>query len=258
MKRLSTPLFAFVMLGLVSGCDKSEPPTASSALLTGTLKGRIVHYGSGDKADLPIPPGITTVTVEGRSISTTTDTLGRWTLNNLPTGTYNFEFSRPGFVSRREFGFQFVGGGTAYMPDYIALWKQTPVTVSNLRAVVVDTNERGQAERSLYVAGTLNAPSTFEHPNALLVIGQHDSLGINNRIGPLWFQQVSTFSESGGTPGVFESWIPISRLQGFTSGGTTRVLGYGHEIQSNYYNPELATTIYPNYTTPDTASFVMP
>jgi hypothetical protein len=256
MKPLCSPLLALLIVAFVSACSTTESPTASSAL-TGTLKGRVL-FGSDDRADLPLPPTTATVSVEGTTFSTTTDSSGRWTINNLPAGTYNLSFTAPGFAMRREIGFQFVGGGTAYVPPYISLWKQTTVTVSDLRAVIVDTSAGGLPQPSLHVAGTLNYPATNDGRNGILVIGQHDSLSINNHDGPVYTRYISPSSEGGSQSGAFETWIPLSELEGFVSGSTTRVLGYGWAPQSSYFDPELGLSYNPNFSTPATASFVMP
>ena len=158
MKPIHAPLFALLLLSLASGCTTESPVSSvSSTPLTGTLKGR-VQFGSMDRADYPMAPGAATVSVEGTGISTTTDSLGRWQIDSLPAGTYDLSFTRSGFATRREVGFQFVGGGVAYLPFTFHLWKMTTVTLTDLTATIVDTSRGDRPGPYLYLTGRLNAP----------------------------------------------------------------------------------------------------
>jgi hypothetical protein len=258
MKQILAPLFALMIFSLVPGCTTKESPTSSSTL-TGTLKGQVLFF-SGDRADIPMPAGTATVSLEGTTLSTTTDSQGRWQFDDLPAGIYNIAFARSGFATRREIGFQFVGGGIAYLPASIPLWKQTPVTVSNLTAVLVDTTNRGEPVSMLRVSGRLNYPSTFERPSGVLIIGQNGSMTINNPDGALAVEFGRFDSEviGGSSDGSFDKWIPLTSLSSFAPGSTVRILGYGWMSESAYYDPEIGKLVTTNFTAPDSTSFVMP
>jgi hypothetical protein len=55
-----------------------------------------------------------TISIEGTSISTTTDINGKWELSNLSLGTYTFILAKKNYGTLKIIGRQFVGGGQTY------------------------------------------------------------------------------------------------------------------------------------------------
>jgi hypothetical protein len=250
MKRLLTsPLFLLLLVCALTGCSSDSPTTSAAA--TGALEGWILPFNP-EWTDAPRAGSM--VAVEGTNFSATTDSLGHWRIGNLPAGTYDLSFSRSGYAPHRVIGFQFVGGGTAYLPAHIPLWEQTTATISELRAVVVDTFRNGASVRSVHVTGRLTLSPNDEMSQGLLAIGGRNTVSVNT------IQQLTAprIARHNLTNDLFEEWIPLSTLGTFPSGTQMHVLGYGYQSASDYYDPRTNRTFSPNVTTPDTASFVMP
>jgi hypothetical protein len=86
---------------MVVACTNTTPPpttTAGDSL-----------YGDAflqDTAGFPAPSnaGIT-VTADGTTLSTQTNSVGHWVIHNVPAATYNLTLSSPGYVSSRLVGY---------------------------------------------------------------------------------------------------------------------------------------------------------
>jgi hypothetical protein len=61
------------------------------------------------------------VTLRGTTFSVLTDTNGKWRIWSVPAGIYDLDISKQGFATNHLRAFQFVGGGTAYLPSVIDL-----------------------------------------------------------------------------------------------------------------------------------------
>jgi hypothetical protein len=57
------------------------------------------------------------VFLENTNDSATTDFMGRWTIENIPTGNYTIVFSKAKFAIEKQVNHQFVGGGTEYIGE---------------------------------------------------------------------------------------------------------------------------------------------
>jgi hypothetical protein len=58
-----------------------------------------------------------TVQIEGTGFSTTTNSLGDWTMNNVPAGIYNIIITKPGFDTDLIAQDQFSGAGTQFLEN---------------------------------------------------------------------------------------------------------------------------------------------
>ncbi len=90
---------------MVAGCKG----TPTSPLSTGSITGQIVLVDS-NCMELPSSAGIA-IELIGTGIKTTTDSLGFWTLTNVPAGYYNIKCSKSGFSSYEWTNVEFVGSG---------------------------------------------------------------------------------------------------------------------------------------------------
>lgn len=97
---------------LLASCDKDEPST--SATLSGNIAGHVVFNGFDPSHPLTDYSG-TVVTIEGRAENAITDTSGAFTLKGIPAGIYTIVYTHQGYGTYKEIGFQFTGGGTAYV-----------------------------------------------------------------------------------------------------------------------------------------------
>ena len=99
--------FLIILMPLF-GCKENT----TESTLSGDIVGKIVLYADNGLA-LQDNSGIQ-ISMEGRSFSTLSSTDGSWKLTNVPAGIYTVTFSKTGFTTRKNFNFQFVGGGTYY------------------------------------------------------------------------------------------------------------------------------------------------
>jgi hypothetical protein len=137
--KITTAIVALFIIALIAGgCSKAESPVGSSSSeMTGNLIGWVIlKHTSG--VDITDKSGVS-VNVEGTPYATTTDANGKWTLTNLPSGTYTVTISKAGYGTYRQFGYQFVGGGNAYFSD-LTLGMIPTATVQSLVIQTVDTS----------------------------------------------------------------------------------------------------------------------
>jgi hypothetical protein len=92
-------LVSFALV-VILGCE-SETPTANNnnSIGTGTVIGHVDALNEFSEL-LPDQAG-TTITLEGTSHSAQTDSLGNWTLNGVPTGSYYGIYTRNGYVTKK-------------------------------------------------------------------------------------------------------------------------------------------------------------
>lgn len=126
---------SFLLLSfIISSCGSDEPNDPGDKLfgvLTGQIElvdefGRVMTDHSG-----------AVITVEGTDHSATTDAQGYWRLENLPAGTYVISMAKEGFITMKEFGVAFVGGGTDYLA-LIRLIRKPTFRVESLAVEMVD------------------------------------------------------------------------------------------------------------------------
>jgi hypothetical protein len=113
--------------------DTLHVPDTNALKLKGRLHGKALLYDFGGYA--PNHSGIT-VHFDSTPYSTVTGDSGRWTMDSLPTGTYDMVFSKEGYGTYWLFGVQFVGGGDVYMPtlQQVALPLIPMTTFSDIKA----------------------------------------------------------------------------------------------------------------------------
>lgn len=118
---------------LFSFCKKQEGPQgpqgSAGPSLSGTLVGYVDvydSYGALQKSDS------VTINVTGKSISAPTDTMGKFVISNLTTGTYELVISKPTYQDTKIPSLNFVGGGTQYLTNRIGITQTPAFTLSNL------------------------------------------------------------------------------------------------------------------------------
>ncbi|MBS1904086.1 MAG: hypothetical protein JSS75_10305 [Bacteroidetes bacterium] len=99
---------------LLASCDNDQPSVTNSAL-SGNITGRVLLTGF-DPHYSPTDLSGTVVKIEGRTDSTSTDSSGVFTLRDVPAGIHTLAYSHQGYGICKIIGFQFTGGGTAYVP----------------------------------------------------------------------------------------------------------------------------------------------
>jgi hypothetical protein len=113
----------YILLVLVAGCfglvaceeDPVSAPVGASGEIVGFVTLRDVN--GVRRTDMS---GVR-VTLRGTTFSALTDTNGKWRMTSVPAGIYDLDMSKPAFATNHLRAFQFVGGGTAYLPSVIDL-----------------------------------------------------------------------------------------------------------------------------------------
>ncbi|MBS1904107.1 MAG: hypothetical protein JSS75_10415 [Bacteroidetes bacterium] len=237
-------LFLIVLAPLFfgTGC-KDDDTTNSASLPTGTLKGRILLFDSLGSVSSDASGVV--VSMEGTSLSATTDVNGVWIMSNVPTRTYTILYSRPGLVQTREPGFVFVGGDTLYHTN-TTLWM--PIK-QRVHLSQVTTPNR------VTFAGTLPALSST-YPSFALVGGvSADSAAIANSqtLGTVWAIDFENGSATGSTPfsvGLLQRFALYSA--GFQSGQRLYAamhivaLGDGYQNYTYYQDNRTGQYIFPS------------
>jgi hypothetical protein len=110
---LSTILAAGAICLAACGGNPSDP----GSRLTGNLHG-VIEVLDECRSNTDGGGAGVTITIEGTSFTTTTNANGAWEVKGLPAGTYTITYGKPGYFTEKVEGFQFVGGGDAYVSGH--------------------------------------------------------------------------------------------------------------------------------------------
>ena len=114
---------------LLLGCEGEQGPAGPP--LTGNIEGWVTLYDDlGNR--IQDKSGII-ISLEGTSLSASSDTNGYWEIVGVPAGIYDFFFQKDNFFTVKIRNIQFVGGGTYYL-DEIPIRKVPPIFVTELEA----------------------------------------------------------------------------------------------------------------------------
>jgi hypothetical protein len=127
MKKIILLLFG---IAVFTSCTKQSDPvtnyiyTHSDSALVGDMVGFVDLYDSTYTSYIY---GIVSghegavVSLDGTPFHTTTDSLGKWTLKNIPAGTYNISITKDGYALIKEVAYKFIGNGTDYLGRFTLL-----------------------------------------------------------------------------------------------------------------------------------------
>ncbi len=222
-------LLAFLLCGFLAGCPEGAQGPVGP-ILTGDLIGYSNLYDVYNNKEVS-SSGIT-VTAEGSGVSAVSASDGRWVLSGLKTGTYTMAFSKAGYGTRKQQGYQFVGGGPTWWGNGTHLYRLPEYTVTGLTATPSGTDVivRGT------VTGTL--PTTIRWVRVF--IGTTAAVSSN----PIDY----VFSVPPGAPDTsttFTTSISAQTLAAnkFTSGQTAYFVAYAEAVTIASYL-DLATNRY--------------
>ena len=248
MKHL-VPALTLLLPALIVSC--TEGPTQADPLKGSlTLNVRLVdEYGD----DLSNHSGVT-VAIEGINRTATTDDEGYVTFDNLSAGTYVIDITRPGFSRERAFGYQFVGGGAAYIRD-VYLAKLPTFTIGALTAEA----EAGSGEDVLKLTGTISEAAP-EHNRQMLRLYFHMSSTVSSEPG-MFLVAGSVGILSPMTD--FTVFYPLAALRAAGIAKGTRVYLVAHPMAqwgTSYFDPIKRDWIETNISSQHSQvlSFIMP
>ncbi len=117
---------AITVVLLIAGCKGDTGPAGPS--LTGNMTGFVTLFQS-DGSGATDKSGVT-VSIQGTSLSATTDSTGKWSMNGLTTGSYTVTYTKVGYGMTEQQGVQFVGGDEAYFLGKILMSEPPNFSVS--------------------------------------------------------------------------------------------------------------------------------
>lgn len=237
--------FSLIILLGISSCNEDKVPTA--ALITkANINGSVNLY---DEGTTQVDNSNMTVKVEGTSpsISAITDGDGKFTLTDVPFGTYTLVYEKLGFGTFKKVDIEHLNNATAIL-NTPSLGEISTTQITNLEANVtgndiiisVTTNPAGSNGNRRYVRYFLDTDSNVSNETY-----SYYSPGLISQINP------------------YEILLSQNDLTnaGFSSGQTINVKVYGDSFWSNEYDdPDLGRKVFPNLnmTSISSVAFVMP
>ncbi len=218
--RHSLALWVFLLAAIVPGCNQEGP---EGPRVTGDLSG-ISYVYDVNGVRLADNSGIA-VTAEGSGVSAVSGGDGRWILSNLPMGTYTISASKAGYGTRKQMGYQFVGGGQIWFGD---------LSVCELPAYTVTGLSATPGSGGLTMTGTITPDARSNSRALYFFIGPTAAVSsdpANYTLDVGWYPGLST---------TFSHTFPWNLLPGITSGKTWYVIAYGANPQLFRYG-DMAT-----------------
>jgi len=181
----------------------------------GTIKGRIT-IADVDGSPLNVSLAGSKVTLKGTSISAVTDSLGNYTLKNVPAGIYAIRFSRADFYTVGSDHYEFSGAGVDFIPE-AQLVRMSTDALSLDQAKLVNTFDYyHQPTRYLTFSGHISSSQK-----------QSYMLWCSTDLGATWGGVGSTIFEGGNytNPGVMMYGEPtgLVRFDSLQKGSTLLV-----------------------------------
>jgi hypothetical protein len=231
---LSSLCLLIILTGLFS-CKKEGavgPAGPSGPVLTGNVSGFVVLDDQfGNKTYVNVANS--KVVINGRTDTTLTDSLGKFTLNNLSTGTYSLNITRTGFGSMIK-NFSFTGGGNTLLSD-TRLAAIPNFSVSSVTATSTGT--------TVTVTGNISSGNSF-NTQVVVFVGKTTSTSANPSTYLL--SSVVTVSSTGTS---FTAKFTTDQLYsaGITTGLTAYIAAYGisnTQSASSYEDLTTGQTVY--------------
>ncbi len=233
------------VLVLIAGCKGDTGPAGPG--LSGSITGVVQLFNSDGSQ--PIDRSGVTVSIPGTSFSTTTDSLGQWTISNLTSGSYTITETKPGYGMSEQQDVQLVSG--------------TVVVVGTIGRNIVVSEDIIMAQPPDFTVSVDSIPSTSDSTfnvwftssglnssgNYFLIAIGNDSY-VNATQPNSYIYTNNGFINTGNNHG--EAIIYASDLEyaGFKSGMTAYLVVYplGHyyagPMYSSYYDIAAGRTIY--------------
>lgn len=224
-----------LVLVALAGCSRHPAPTAppdAPATQAGWLSGFvIVETSCGEPV---LDRGGVIVSLEGTGRSTTTDASGTWRFDDLPFGTYDLSFSKPGLSSFKALAYQFDQSGQAQLSWFEGLVELPAGIVSNLAAETASVDGVPGVRVTFDVT-----PACPSGPyQALLVLGDDESVAAD--------QYVITSGVQHSDTGHFDLFYPSADLAWNGLARGSRLYARAYDARNAYYwNNRTQTLVFP-------------
>ncbi|NNV56413.1 hypothetical protein GD597_13160 [Panacibacter sp. KCS-6] len=234
-------------IALAVACNKSDfvPNGGSNEKLNGSVK---LYDDLGN----PIISNGMTVSLQGTSYSTVTDSSGKYSFKNLPFGTYTLVFTKQGFGTYKLDTFRFADNfsDTPVLAPEKILGAMATTSISNL-SITIDT-----------LADTIKIISTVQPPaNADTARGIRLFFGSTQAVSATAYNSFSgLYKAKQATGSARFSYADFYSL-GYRTGDSVYVKSYGESLVPNdYIDISTGKSVFPNVNNNTVAAvgFVLP
>jgi|GEM_PF-1341675 len=230
------------------GATGPQGPAGNSNAGTGIITGNVKQY---DQYAVQYTIGLntTTVSIDGTTITTTTDASGNYTLSNLAAGIYDISYEKPsGGLTKQQ---QIVCPGTGKLFNGSSIYDKPTFAINY--ASLKDTTISGTHYQKLYITLT---PDTKKR-NIIVVYGKTSAIDLADPSSYLHILGLTVNNTS------YSANLSYSNPQtnNFPSGSTMYAKIYPSSgLSSGYYDYVINKEVYTAYGTPfpNTFSIVMP
>jgi hypothetical protein len=256
--------FSLGLLSLIMSCDDSTAVVNPYPQFANDIDGIAYAYSVDSVGNqIDIDTGIT-VSVEGDSLTAKTDSLGLWSIAGLPNGTYNLDFSKPGYGEKKLIGVPFVSSSTAgYFSGNITLYPIPTYSVAGI------TDSISISNGYVYVDGTFSgALPSHGYAEGYVFFGTSSAVSSNpNNYLAYTYAGSNIYSCSNNLPSnsTFAVCSDTATFlnDGFKSGDTVYAIAYGGSDANNavgYIDPATNKAVFTslNPAPSNVVSFVLP
>lgn len=248
--QLKHPLTAtyFLFLFLSTSCYQSNTiPERNGSTLDSKITGSVILYN--DLLTKVLPYGMT-VSIEGTSYTTTTDSGGKYIFKDVKYGTYSFVFTKAGYGTSRIDTFKHVNNNDQ-VPSIVPAKTLGAISTTSVTALEVETDGD-----TLIIHPTTSPEASREVSRGVrLFYGNLGSVSGSEYIG---YSAVFGLKQATGSIRVGKDEL---YKMGFAPGSTVYIKAYGDSFVSNDYTDlNTGKRVFPNLNafTVDAASFTLP
>lgn len=222
MKKNFTRLILLLFLFL--GCEKSE---LGQPDLKGTLKGELYtldEFGNQNNENENIA-----LELEGSEplLSVLTDSMGKYEIKDIPSGTYNLIISKDGYGEIQRQGIQIVGGNE-YLYLNGSIIEKSSTTIENFTLEIV--NGSGVSLKGIVNHNFIANEWGYTMLNIRYFIHNTDNPSDTN------YLETGAVSFNGESGSILDAQIYIDK-KNFPSGSNINVIVYGSSFfESSYYD----------------------
>ena len=238
---MKTNTFVFLLFLLIAAWSCKKSTTTNTVVVNsntspGYISGVVLQYDQFGVQATQNLNGVT-VSVEGQTYTTVTDTAGRYTLSGVQPGTYNVLFGKAGYGLWQQQQVSFAGNGTYFINGYV--YQKPNYNFSTV--VLKDTAIPKGSQRGIWFFTSL--PSAPQARGFLIISSKNNALDLNK---PLSYDKLSTFNVPANTS-TYNLLLEYNSPQ--TTPVTTyyRIYPYPYGTSgTNYYNYAYSKALYPN------------
>jgi|SRR6185437_9779802 len=217
-------IFSGVIL-FFSSCHKTttdQLPTPASAVM-----GRVALYDSTNKTQ-PNCKGVT-VSIDGTSYTTTTDSTGKYAFENVPQTKYTFTYSKAGYSTHKDYAIDLTGSKTVQAENVTGLYMPCSTNVSLAASL---------SNSLIEVQTTLTSNPSIFNPWAVVFFSDSASVSSSNYTIAYYISPIPATQSAGG--GLTATFKPSPY---FASGSTVYIKVYATNTGNSYYATTAGGTI---------------